>query len=144
MKKDSAWAPSKMAQARQLRVCLTGGTAGIGLRLLRQLSASGHEVYLLARTIARANDAVRTLPDPSRAQQLVHPVVCTDLADFAAVRTAAAEVRAAASHLDVLILNAGVLNQTLRHVDGEWLWDAEWCRRLVVGWGRAIMASARV
>jgi NAD(P)-dependent dehydrogenase (short-subunit alcohol dehydrogenase family) len=106
------------AAVRQLRVCLTGGTAGIGLQLLKQLCSEGHEVVLLARSHARADAAIRTL-SPAQAQ-LVKPVMCSDLADFASVRAAAAEVlrTGPAAHLDVLILNAGVLHQRLQHING--------------------------
>jgi retinol dehydrogenase 12 len=97
-------------------VLVTGGNTGIGLATARTLAARGARVHLACRTrqkgeaavaaitAATGNDGVQFLP--------------LDLADLAAVRTAAAQFLALGEPLHVLINNAGVAGRRGLTSDG--------------------------
>ncbi|TYZ60155.1 hypothetical protein PybrP1_000515 [[Pythium] brassicae (nom. inval.)] len=82
-------------------VLITGATRGIGLALARLYAARGWKVIGAAR-------------DPSNAQQLselpLHALVALDVADEAAIRSAAEQL--AGETIDLLINNAGILVRT--------------------------------
>jgi NAD(P)-dependent dehydrogenase (short-subunit alcohol dehydrogenase family) len=109
-----------MAMAAPLKVCLTGGTSGIGLQVLKDFVKSGHEVTILTRNSSRTSSALSLIPSASH--HLVKPVECRDLADLTAVRNAAREVSSALPHLDVLVLNAGILQTKLEVAQGKSSW----------------------
>ena len=86
---------------RQRTILITGGTAGIGLELARQLLARGNTVIVTGRDAARVADAQRRLPG-------LHGVV-SDVADAAAIAALHADVTARFPALDVLVNNAGIM-----------------------------------
>ncbi|MER7011122.1 SDR family NAD(P)-dependent oxidoreductase [Saccharopolyspora sp. NPDC000359] len=94
-----------------LTIAITGANSGIGLRAARQLALAGHEVVALCRDPDRGATALeqinRGVARPAR-------MVPVDLADLGSVRTAAATVRREFDHLDALINNAALFDQTLR------------------------------
>lgn len=96
---------------KPLTIAITGANSGIGLRAAEQLAADGHRVHMLCRDAARGEAALARVN--SRAAVPARLVV-TDLADPASVRAAAAQLTAGLDHLDVLIHNAAVFDQTVR------------------------------
>ncbi|MFF0098284.1 SDR family NAD(P)-dependent oxidoreductase [Micromonospora sp. NPDC005257] len=85
---------------------ITGANKGIGFETARQLLDLGHVVYVGARDPERGEKAAATLGAR---------FVPLDVTDDASVAAALAAVDAAEGRLDVLVNNAGMLNDT---VDG--------------------------
>lgn len=83
---------------------VTGATSGLGLETLRVLALRGAHVIATGRTKERAQEAI----DSSGATGHATPLAL-DLADWAGVAKAGAEVRALGRPLDVLICNAGLM-----------------------------------
>jgi NAD(P)-dependent dehydrogenase (short-subunit alcohol dehydrogenase family) len=91
---------------------VTGATSGIGLETMRVLAARGARVIGTARSSEKAVTARAAIGERD-----VHFVVL-DLADFASVRAAAADVRVMAPQLHGLINNAGIVLDGLEQVNG--------------------------
>lgn len=86
-------------------VLVTGGNAGLGLATAIGLAPTGARVVITARDAARGEAAIATV----RERTGVAPeVVALDLASFASIRAAAADVLDRFERLHVLINNAGV------------------------------------
>jgi NAD(P)-dependent dehydrogenase (short-subunit alcohol dehydrogenase family) len=83
---------------------ITGGTAGLGLETTRALAATGMKLYLTARDLARAKEALKDL-FTSQQITLVH----MEQSSFDSVRKAASEILASTSQIDILVANAGVM-----------------------------------
>ncbi|WP_422748113.1 SDR family NAD(P)-dependent oxidoreductase [Micromonospora sp. WMMD1219] len=83
---------------------ITGANRGIGLETARQLLDLGHVVYVGARDVERGEKAAATLG--ARFVQL-------DVTDDASVTAALAAIDAAEGRLDVLVHNAGVLDEAV-------------------------------
>lgn len=84
-------------------ILITGATAGIGLATARQLAGHGAHILIVGRQAARAAEAVRAV---EAAGGTAVPLLA-DLSSMAEVRRLAADVRATAPRLDVLVNNAG-------------------------------------
>ncbi|MBF5029168.1 MULTISPECIES: SDR family NAD(P)-dependent oxidoreductase [unclassified Micromonospora] len=83
---------------------ITGANRGIGFETARQLLDLGHVVYVGARDVERGETAAATLG--ARFVQL-------DVTDDASVTAALAAIDAAEGRLDVLVHNAGVLDEAV-------------------------------
>ncbi len=83
---------------------VTGATSGLGLETLRVLALRGAHVIATGRSRERAQEAITSAGATGRATPLA-----LDLADWATVVAAAAEVRALERPLDVLMCNAGIM-----------------------------------
>ena len=97
---------------------VTGGARGIGLACARRILASGCRVSLWDRDATALAQAAATLAAPGKVG-----TVTVDVADEAAVASAASATQADMGRVDILINNAGISgpNQTT--------WDyepAEW------------------
>ncbi len=90
--------------SHKLRVAITGGTSGLGLALVEQLSASGAQVAFVARNATRVAEVARTHPG-------THGLV-GDVSRQADIYPLALQVSAALDGLDVLINNASHLGPT--------------------------------
>lgn len=84
---------------------LTGATSGIGRASAGELAAKGFDLVLMGRNRDRA-ESVRRQLSRNHPAGMFQVVIC-DLASFASVRLAAAEIRQEHSRIDVLINNAG-------------------------------------
>ena len=91
---------------------VTGATSGIGLETARVLAGRGARVIGTARSADKAAAARAAIGAGD-----VH-FVTLDLADFASVRAAAADVRALAPRLQGLVCNAGIVLDGLERVNG--------------------------
>jgi NAD(P)-dependent dehydrogenase (short-subunit alcohol dehydrogenase family) len=96
---------------------VTGANAGIGLETAKTLAGRGAEVVLACRDLAKAERAAdRIRAEAGRASVRV---VRLDLASLDSVREAADELRSHYARVDLLILNAGVMQVPYqRTVDG--------------------------
>jgi NAD(P)-dependent dehydrogenase (short-subunit alcohol dehydrogenase family) len=86
-------------------IVITGGNSGIGKEAAVELAGMGATVVITARDQvkgAAARDEIRTRSGRDDVE-----VLALDLADFASIRSFAAEVLARHDRLDVLINNAG-------------------------------------
>ncbi|WP_329128576.1 SDR family NAD(P)-dependent oxidoreductase [Streptomyces sp. NBC_01476] len=90
---------------RSRTVLITGATDGLGLALAERLAAEGTDLILHGRDQARLG----SIADRFAARGASRPrTVTADLADLGQVRRMAAEIRASADRLDVLVSNAGI------------------------------------
>ncbi|MEO1226443.1 MAG: SDR family NAD(P)-dependent oxidoreductase, partial [Pseudomonadota bacterium] len=85
---------------RGLRIAITGGTSGLGLALVRQLSAAGARIAFVARTA----DRVKQVAAETGAVGLVGDVGLKD-----DIYPLALQITGTLGGLDVLINNASVL-----------------------------------
>ncbi|WP_193103510.1 SDR family NAD(P)-dependent oxidoreductase [Brachybacterium sp. FME24] len=100
-----------MTRSRPLTIAITGANSGIGLRAAEQLASAGHRVLALCRNPARGRAALETINAHAR-----HPatLVVADLSDPGSIDAAAGRISQEFGHLDVLINNAAIFEQTLR------------------------------
>src|SRR2546428_4585911 len=95
------------------RVLITGATNGIGLAAAEALAGLGAKLAIVARSEARASDAVARIEAAGSGATRVD-VLLADLASQAAVRRLAAQVVDRYDRLDVLVNNAGAMNSKRR------------------------------
>src|SRR6476661_3572515 len=115
-------------QLRDLRVLVTGGSAGIGLATAELLIAEGARVAIAARSPER------------EAERIGAVAVAADLSTADGCATAVAEAVAALGGLDALVNNVGVAQiRTLEQVDDA-QWQAAWDTN-VMSYVRCIRAA---
>ena len=89
--------------SKQTITLVTGGNKGIGFETARRLKETGHTVYIGARNEERGKNA---------AAELGVGFVQLDVTDDASVSAAMDTIRARKGHLDVLVNNAGIPDNT--------------------------------
>lgn len=86
-----------------LTALVTGANRGIGLETCRQLAARGYKVFLSARNLVKARQAVLSQSDSNR----FIPVML-DISDAGSINKAYREISAVTPSLDALINNAAI------------------------------------
>src|SRR5262249_14444511 len=94
----------RVDKMNSLRVAVTGGTAGLGLALGRQLRRRGARIALVARNRERVAESAHELPG-------THGIV-GDVARKEDIHPIALQINAALGGLDVLVNNASSLGPT--------------------------------
>jgi NAD(P)-dependent dehydrogenase (short-subunit alcohol dehydrogenase family) len=97
------WTEADMPDVAGRTAVVTGGNAGLGLQISRVLAGRGAHVVLACRSVEKGKAAAALIGGDTA-------VVRLDLASLASVRSAAEEIRARYSRLDLLINNAGVMD----------------------------------
>lgn len=101
----------KRPAAKSLPVALiSGASSGIGAALARRFAHDGHHVVLVARRAGKLQGLCRTLQSEFGVQALAEPA---DLTQPNAVAALAARLARRKLQIDVLVNNAGVLEQGL-------------------------------
>ena len=90
-------------------IVITGATSGLGLVAARAWLSAGATVEILARNGEKAAATVKQLRDEIAGASVTATIA--DTADLDALRTAAASLRARHERIDVLVHNAGALDQ---------------------------------
>lgn len=85
-------------------ILITGCSSGIGIETAKALSTTGATLYLTARDLNKARNALGSFSEQSNIHLLE-----LDLESFASVRKCAAEFLSKSSTLNILINNAGVM-----------------------------------
>jgi NAD(P)-dependent dehydrogenase (short-subunit alcohol dehydrogenase family) len=86
---------------------VTGGNRGIGLEIVRQLARRGLTAVLAARDLAKGEEAAAQL----RSEGIEAAVVALDVTEEKSVRAGVADVLARFGRIDVLVNNAGILQE---------------------------------
>jgi len=109
-----------MSQLANQVAVVTGAGRGIGRAVALKFAAAGADVVCVSRTVENSEKVaveVRALGRKAWA-------VAVDVADLAAVTSAADQILAAAGKVDILVNNAGVTRDGLLMRMGEADWDA--------------------
>src|ERR1700730_17400734 len=93
-------------------VVITGGTSGIGEIAAERLAQMGARIVLIARDKSRGEATLARLHE--RAPGLGHAVHYADLARIPEMKRVAAEIADNEPRIDVLINNAGAIDQLRR------------------------------
>ena len=110
-------------QVKRLHILVTGATSGIGIETGRALACAGAKVYLMGRDQAKLQGVIQNINNElekqrERSDGSVQGVIC-DLNSLASVKQFAEQFIKENTPLNVLILNAGVINYNYAQtVDG--------------------------
>jgi NAD(P)-dependent dehydrogenase (short-subunit alcohol dehydrogenase family) len=91
---------------------ITGANRGLGKEIALQLGEKGYAVLMASRDVEKGRDAVRELCDRGYEAIFLH----MDVTDPVSIKTAYGTLSQKADHLDILINNAAILEDTDRHV----------------------------
>ena len=93
-------------------ILITGATSGIGLETSRSLAHGGAKVYLMGRDEVKLQNVVQSINNEIKEKQStgsVESVIC-DLNSLASVKQCAQKLIRERIPLNILILNAGIMN----------------------------------
>ncbi|KAM0513373.1 hypothetical protein ACHAPE_007835 [Trichoderma viride] len=85
-------------------IVVTGVSSGLGIETVRALSTTGASLYLTARDLTKAKNALDGIFEPSRMT-----LVEMDQTSFKSVRAAAETILAGTDKISILVNNAGVM-----------------------------------
>ncbi len=85
-------------------IVITGTSSGIGIETVRALSATGAKLFLTARDLDKAKNALSGIFDPSRME-----LVRMDQGSLEDVRVAAKQILAKTDKINILVNNAGIM-----------------------------------
>lgn len=91
-------------------VIVTGGNTGLGLQSVQEMARKGANVVIACRTISKGESAVKELQNKI-GQHVKADVLKLDLADYDSVRDFADKFKSKYDRLDILMNNAGIVNQ---------------------------------
>lgn len=105
--RDSGWTSEDVPDQSGRVAIVTGASAGLGLATGTVLAVRGATVVLACRDVAKGERVANRIKAENERADV--GVVRLDLASLASVHEAAAELRSAYPHIDLLINNAGVM-----------------------------------
>ncbi|KAF9773237.1 hypothetical protein IL306_008992 [Fusarium sp. DS 682] len=85
-------------------IVITGTSSGIGIETVRALTATGAKLFLTARNLIKAKEALSDIFDPSRME-----LVEMDQTSLQSVRAAAKSILAKTDKVNILVNNAGIM-----------------------------------
>ncbi|GAB3314211.1 SDR family oxidoreductase [Larkinella ripae] len=91
---------------------VTGANRGLGKEISQQLCKQGYAVFMASRDIEKGRDAVQELCGQGYEAVFLH----MDVTDPVSIKNAFGAFSQKADHLDVLINNAAILEESDRHV----------------------------
>ncbi len=96
---------------------VTGANKGIGHEIARQLAEKGFHVFIAARKVPEGKQAAEAIAKSGGSAEFVE----IDVSDRASIEKAAKAVTSKVDHLDVLVNNAGILQDSkgIAEVDDE-------------------------
>ncbi|GAB2555384.1 SDR family oxidoreductase [Spirosoma aerophilum] len=94
-----------MKTEHQRTALITGANKGIGKEIARQLAQKGYAVFIGARDMAKGREAAEELCEAGYEATFIQ----LDVNDPVSIRTASGTFSQKADHLDVLVNNAGIL-----------------------------------
>jgi NAD(P)-dependent dehydrogenase (short-subunit alcohol dehydrogenase family) len=94
---------------------VTGANRGIGLEIVRQLARRGMTAVLAARSRAKGKASAASLS----AEGIEVPVIALDVTDGDSVQAAVADILARFGRIDVLVNNAGILEEGFNPEDAS-------------------------
>jgi NAD(P)-dependent dehydrogenase (short-subunit alcohol dehydrogenase family) len=106
----NSWTAADVPDQTGRTAVVTGATAGLGLETAKALAERGASVVLACRDLDKAERAATRIPADVQ-------IVRLDLASLASVHAGADEIRATQPRLDLLILNAGVMDAPYRRTE---------------------------
>lgn len=107
MTASGAWNPHQLPSQVGKAIVVTGANAGLGYWASEQLARAGAHVILACRNQGRADAAVKAIE--ARVPEALLSTVTLDVSSLASVATAA-ETLSELSHIDGLVLNAGIVH----------------------------------
>ena len=101
------------SRVKQLNILVTGATSGIGIETARILAVAGANVYAMGRSETKLQEVTQAiskeLQEKLSTAGSIHGVIC-DLNSLASVKQFAEKFVKDKTPLNVLILNAGIIN----------------------------------
>ncbi|OGE50853.1 hypothetical protein PENARI_c015G00770 [Penicillium arizonense] len=85
-------------------IVITGTSSGLGIETARALSITGATLFLTARNVRKAKDALADISEPGRTE-----FIEMDLESFESVRAAATAILQKTDKVNILINNAGIM-----------------------------------
>lgn len=85
-------------------IVITGTSSGLGIETARALSTTGATLFLTARNVKKAKDALADISEPGRTE-----FIEMDLESFESVRSAAKSILKKTDKVNILINNAGIM-----------------------------------
>jgi NAD(P)-dependent dehydrogenase (short-subunit alcohol dehydrogenase family) len=85
-------------------IVITGTSSGLGIETARALSITGATLFLTARNVRKAKDALADISEPGRTE-----FIEMDLESFESVRAAAKAILQKTDKVNILINNAGIM-----------------------------------
>jgi len=114
---------AKGRMMNSLRILVTGASSGIGIETGRVLACNGAKVYMMGRDKTKLQEVISSINNELQEQQQpsggsVEGVIC-DLNSLASIKQFAQKFIQENKPLNILILNAGILNSSFAQtVDG--------------------------